>query len=202
MPQASTLVDVDDVYTRAVDLTAILLQLHKQEMSFDFGKLFGRGDPSKKTDAVLQYNERRFHQMATFYGCTIAAYIASKIAYRGVIKRRYNPNFYQHNHVPPKFNFYKDAMAAVTHSTLLATSMMAMIGSGAFWYCDISTIKEFTSRMKVFLGGDEAERALKAMPEDEETKQITDSLDSLLNGNLLDAFGEEEEEEGVKVTKK
>lgn len=163
-------------------------------MSFDFGKVFGRGDPSKKTEAVLQYNERRFYQMATFYGFTLATYIASKIAYRGVIKRRYNPTFYQHNHVPPKFSFYKDALVAVTHASLLAVSSMGMIGAGAFWYSDISNLREFTYRMKIFLGGDEAEKALKAMPEDEETKQITDSIDSLLNGNLLDAFETKDEE--------
>lgn len=160
--------------------------------SFDFGKLFGRGDPSKKTDAVLKYNERRFYQMATFYGFTLATYIASKIAYRGVIKRRYNPTFYQHNHVPPKFSFYKDAMVAVTHASLLATTSLGMLASGAFWYFDISSLKEFTYRMKIFLGGYDAEKALKAMPEDEETKQITDSLDSILNGNLLDAFDDKE----------
>lgn len=48
--------------------------------------------------------------------------------------------------------------------------------------------------MKIFLGGDEAEKALKAMPEDEETKQITDSLDSILNGNLLDVLDEKTDE--------
>lgn len=164
-------------------------------MSFDFGKIFGRGDPSKKTDAVLQYNERRFYQMATFYSFTLATYIASKIAYRGVINRRYNPNFYQHNHVPPKFSFYKDAMVAVTHATLLATTSMGMITSGAFWYCDISDLKEFTTRMKIFLGGYEAEKVLKAMPEDEETKQITDSLDSILNGDLLNVFDDKDSNE-------
>ena len=163
--------------------------------SFDFGKLFGRGDPSKKTDAVLKYNERRFYQMATFYGFTLATYIASKIAYRGVIKRRYNPTFYQHNHVPPKFSFYKDAMVAVTHASLLATTSLGMLASGAFWYFDISSLKEFTYRMKIFLGGYDAEKALKDMPEDEETKQITDSLDSILNGNLLDAFDDKETKE-------
>ncbi|GAV28855.1 hypothetical protein PMKS-002332 [Pichia membranifaciens] len=53
-------------------------------------------------------------------------------------------------------------------------------------------LKEFTYRMKIFLGGYDAEKALKDMPEDEETKQITDSLDSILNGNLLDAFDDKE----------
>lgn len=161
-------------------------------MSFDFGKLLGRGDASTKNDAVLKYNERRFYQMATFYGFTLLTYIASKIAYRGVISRRYNPTFYQHNHVPPKFNFYRDAMAAVTHATLLATSTFGMVGAGAFWYYDISSLREFTFRMKKFLGGDEAEKALKALPEDEETKQITSSLDDILSGKS-DIFSTDEE---------
>lgn len=152
------------------------------KMSFDFGKLIGRGSEDSKTDAVLRYNERRFYQMATFYGFTIATYIASKIAYRGIIARRYNPNFYQHNHVPPKFSFHKDAMGAVTHATLLSTCSMGMAISGAFWYYDISNIKEFTFRMKAFLGGEEAERELRNMPEDPETKELTDSLDALLRG--------------------
>lgn len=152
--------------------------------SFDFGKLLGRGDPSKKTEAVLKYNERRFYQMATFYGFTIATYIASKIAYRGIIRRRYNPNFYQHNHVPPKFNFYHDAMGAVTHATLLATTSMGMLISGGFWFYDISNLKEFTYKMKMFLGGDEAERELKNMPEDEESKELSKTLKSLLNNDF------------------
>lgn len=151
-------------------------------MSFDFGKIIGRAGDDKKSEAVLRYNERRFYQMATFYGFTIATYIASKLAYRGIISRRYNPTFYQHNHVPPKFSFHKDAMGAVTHATLLSTCSMGMAVSGAFWYYDISTVKEFTFRMKAFLGGDEAERQLRDMPEDAETRELTESLGALLNG--------------------
>ncbi|GMM28021.1 Aim11 protein [Martiniozyma asiatica (nom. inval.)] len=161
-------------------------------MSFDFGKIIGRGDPTKKSEAVLAYNERRFYQMATFYSLTIATYIASKIAYRGIIARRYTPNFYQHNHVPPKFSFYKDAMSAVTHASLLSVTSMGMATTGAFWYFDISNMKEFTSRMKVWLGGDEAERELRNMPEDETTKEITESLDSILRGDFFGNEGEEE----------
>lgn len=162
-------------------------------MSFDFGKIIGRtASDSDKPDALLAYNERRFYQMATFYGFTVATYIASKLAYRGIIKRRYSPNFYQHNHVPPKFNFQTEALSALVHATLLSTTAMGMAISGGFWYFDISTSKEFSARMKAYLGGEEAEKKLREMPENEDARKIINSLESMLNGDEPAASAEDD----------
>ncbi|KAG7696391.1 hypothetical protein KL930_005347 [Ogataea haglerorum] len=139
--------------------------------------------PEATSDAVAKYNERRFRQAALFYGCAVMTYIASKIAYRGVIARRYNPTFYQHNHVPPKFSFYRDAASAVAHASLLAVSSMAMFVTGGFWYYDISGPREFGQRMKVLLGGAEAEKELARMPVDQETNDMQSMLTSLLSGD-------------------
>ncbi|GMG20555.1 unnamed protein product [Ambrosiozyma monospora] len=158
---------------------------------FDFGKIIGRGDASKKTEAVLKYNERRFNQAAIFYGCTIATYIASKIAFRGIVRRRYVPHFYQHNHVPPKFNFYRDAMSAVTHASLLAVTSMSMFVTGSFWYFDISSASEFSYRMKEYLGGAEAEKELKNAPVDKETEEMQNLLTDVINGKLDDPQSDE-----------
>ncbi|QPG76763.1 hypothetical protein FOA43_004157 [Brettanomyces nanus] len=146
----------------------------------NFGKYIGRGDPSKRSEAVLKYNERRFYQASIFYGCAIAAYIASKIAYRGVVKRRYNPTFFQHNNLPPRSSSYNDALSALTHATLLATTSMATLISGTFWYFDISNLHEFSYRMKDFLGGKEAERELREMPEDKETAELSRQLSDMI----------------------
>lgn len=77
-------------------------------------------------------------------------------------------------------------MGAITHATLLSTCSMGMAISGGFWYYDISNVKEFTYRMKAFLGGDKAEKELKDMPLDDETRELTESLDALLKGDSLD----------------
>lgn len=147
---------------------------------YNFGKIIGRGDPDKKTDAVLKYNERRFYQASIFYGCALATYIASKIAYRGVVSRRYNPTFYQQNNLPPKSSNYADALGALTHATLLATTSFAMGASGIFWYFDISNLHEFSYRMKDWLGGKDAEKELNSMPEDKETEELSNKLKDML----------------------
>ncbi|ODV82550.1 hypothetical protein CANARDRAFT_125914 [[Candida] arabinofermentans NRRL YB-2248] len=151
-------------------------------IGIDFGKVLGKSS-NPKSEAVVKYNERRFYQAAIFYSFTIVTYVASKIAYRGIIRRRYLPNFYQHNHVPPKFSFYKDALSAVTHASLLATSSLAMFTTGAFWYFDISSVSEFGIRMKRYMGGAEAEEELSKMPIDQETLDLQNMLTDLISGD-------------------
>ncbi|GME89493.1 unnamed protein product [[Candida] boidinii] len=158
----------------------------------DFGRIFARVDPERRSEAVSKYNERRFYQAALFYGCTVVTYIASKIAYRGVVRRRYVPNFYQHNHVPPKFSFYRDALSAVTHASLLAVSSMSMFVTGSLWYCDISSASEFSYKMKKFLGGAEAEAKLSEVPVDQETLDVQNALGDIINGSYDDDKSNEE----------
>ncbi|CDK25509.1 unnamed protein product [Kuraishia capsulata CBS 1993] len=121
----------------------------------DFGRLIGKTDSSALSPEVRKYNERRFRQMSLFYGCALATFICSKVAYRGVISRRYLPNFYQHNHVPPSFSFYRDALSAVTHGSLLAVSTFSMIITGSLWYFDISNAREFSFKLRNLLGGEQ-----------------------------------------------
>ncbi|VEU19617.1 DEKNAAC100327 [Brettanomyces naardenensis] len=154
---------------------------------FNFGKYLGRGDPSKKSEEVLKYNERRFYQASLFYGCSVLTYFASKIAYRGVVKRRFNPTFFQHNNLPPKSSTYSDALSALGHATLLATTSMATFVTGAFWYFDISNLHEFSYRMKDFLGGKDAERKLKNMPDDKETEELSRKLTDMIQKDENDA---------------
>ncbi|KAI0463070.1 Altered inheritance of mitochondria protein 11 [Komagataella kurtzmanii] len=156
------------------------LSLYSMVNGFDFSKMFGRKDPELVSKEVKQYNERRFKQMALFYGFTVATFICSKIAYRGVIKRRYVPNYYQHNHVAPPFSFYRDALSAVFHSTSLAITSLGMACTGVLWYYDISSVAEFSFKLKQALGGHDKEQELKKLPEDETVQEIQNSINSYL----------------------
>lgn len=53
----------------------------------ELGKLLGLRQ-MKTSDEITKYNERRFKQLAVFYGFAVSTFIFSKIAYRGIIKRR------------------------------------------------------------------------------------------------------------------
>ncbi|ODV95475.1 hypothetical protein PACTADRAFT_50191 [Pachysolen tannophilus NRRL Y-2460] len=149
--------------------------------TLSLNKFLGRRDPSELSDEVKKYNERRFKQMALFYGCTVATFLCSKISHRGVISRRYVPNYYQHNHVPPPFSFYRDALTAVTLSTLLAISTTSMFVTGSFWYLDISNFKEFSFRLKKYLGGEEKETELMKLPLDKDSESIQNSINDFIN---------------------
>lgn len=153
------------------------------QTGFDLNKYLGRGPSTKKTEEVVKYNERRFNQAALFYGCVILTYLSSKIAYRGVVKRRYNPTFFQHNNLPPRTSFYKDALCALGDATMLAVTSMATFTTGTFWYFDISNLHEFGYNMRNWLGGKESEEKLRSMPEDKETEEMGKKLTEFINND-------------------
>ncbi|KAH3658645.1 hypothetical protein OGATHE_006817 [Ogataea polymorpha] len=59
---------------------------------------------------------------------------------------------------------------------------MSMFVTGGFWYYDISGPREFGQRMKLLLGGAEAEKELASMPVDKETEDVQSMLTSLISG--------------------
>ncbi|KAH3675587.1 hypothetical protein WICMUC_002676 [Wickerhamomyces mucosus] len=138
-----------------------------------------------------KHKERRRNQMIFFFGATAVTLLASRIAYRGVQTRKYIPSLFNANHIPPPFSFQRDAVLAVTHASILATSSFAMLISGICWSWDIYSIKEFGYKVKVLLGGDKNEKKLSDIPLDEESASVQDAINRFLNGE--DLIGEEEE---------
>ncbi|KAH3680594.1 hypothetical protein WICPIJ_008214 [Wickerhamomyces pijperi] len=147
--------------------------------------------PKALVDYNKQYKERRRNQMIFFFGTTAITLLASRVAYRGVQTRKYIPQLFQANHIPPAFSFQRDAVLAVTHASVLATSSFAMLISGICWSWDVYSIKEFGYKLKVLLGGEKNEQMLSDMPLDEESASVQDAITKFLNGE--DLIGEEEE---------
>lgn len=136
--------------------------------------------------AEPSYKERRRAQMIRFMGAAVATFVCARVAARGVAARRYVPTFIQPNHIPPPFSFHRDAVAAVTHLTLLATLGFAMAAMGVAWCWDILLLQEFGWRMKTVMGGAEAENELAGKPLDDLSREVTEALEGVL-------FGEDEE---------
>ncbi len=75
----------------------------------------------------------------------------------------------------------------------MATSSFAMAIAGVSWTWDVSTVKEFTYKLKTKLGGDEKEKELSEAKLDEESLSLQDAINSFLNGEGF------EEEEAKKI---
>lgn len=147
--------------------------------------------PKALAEYTKQYKERRRNQMIFFFSTTAITLLASRVAYRGVQTRKYIPQLFQANHIPPAFSFQRDAVLAVTHASVLATSSFAMLISGICWSWDVYSIKEFGYKLKVLLGGDKNEKMLSDLPLDDESASVQDAINKFLNGE--DLIGEEEE---------
>lgn len=94
------------------------------------------------------------------------------------------------NHIPPQFSFQRDAIFAVTHASLLATSAFAMAITGVWWSWDVSNIKEFGYKIKRSLGGDTNEKKISSIPLDDESAAVQDAINNFLNGEGLDEVDE------------
>lgn len=89
------------------------------------------------------------------------------------------------NHVPPPFSFHKDAIAAIAFSSVLATSSFAMAVTGVAWTWDVSTVKEFTYKLKKKLGGEEKEKEISQSKLDDESVTLQDAINAFINGEEL-----------------
>lgn len=125
--------------------------------------------------------------MLRFVGATVVTFVCARVAHRGVVSRKYVPTFLQPNHMPPPFSFHRDALSAITHSTLLACSAYTMAVLGGCWCWDVSSFQEFSWRMKQAMGGAENEKAIALEPVDAETKAIQDTMNDLLSGRFVDS---------------
>ncbi|CAM9016970.1 unnamed protein product [Wickerhamomyces anomalus] len=128
--------------------------------------------------------------MIFFFATTAVTLVSSRLAYRDV------PGLFNANHVPPPFSFHRDAISAIAYSSVLATSSFAMAIAGVSWTWDVSTVKEFTYKLKTKLGGDEKEKELSEAKLDEESLSLQDAINSFLNGEGF------EEEEATKLADK
>lgn len=142
--------------------------------------------PAAIADATTRFKERRRKQMILFFGTTATTLLFARLAYRGVQSRRYIPQLFNANHIPPAFSFQRDAMLAVTHATCLATSGFAMAVTGVCWSWDVSNAKEFGFKLKRVLGGDVSEKRISETPFDEESLTVQDAIYKIMNGELGD----------------
>ncbi|ODV75950.1 uncharacterized protein CYBJADRAFT_165327 [Cyberlindnera jadinii NRRL Y-1542] len=148
--------------------------------------------PVEVSKISVQYKERRRKQMMAFFGATATTLLFARLAYRGVQSRRYIPQLFNANHIPPAFSFQRDAILAVTHATCLATSGFAMAITGVCWTWDVSTPKEFGFKVKRLLGGDVNEQKLSEAPMDEESLTVQDAINRIMNGeDITEGLDEE-----------
>lgn len=127
--------------------------------------------------------------MLLFMGSSLLTLVSTRIAYKSSVKRQFLPNLFQGNHQPPlSYSFVGDAAVAVGTGTMLCASVTSMTLFGACWIMDVSSFKEFSWRMKLFMGGYDKERELAKLPVDEESRQIQEALNDI----LLEKYDEEE----------
>lgn len=137
----------------------------------------------KLSESSDEYKSRRRRQMQLFFGAAAVTILSSRFAYRATLARQFIPTMFQGNHHPPtSYNFTADAAVAVGTGTLLCLLVSAMMFSGIGWCIDVSEFREFGWRMKRWMGGEEKQRQLSAVPLDEESKVIQDGLNDLLEG--------------------
>lgn len=77
------------------------------------------------------------------------------------------PTLFSHNHTPPPFNRYNDAIHAVSIASLLSCSFFGMAVTGTALVMNVHSVAEFNYRMKNWFGGNlrERERAKNIDPE-------------------------------------
>lgn len=109
--------------------------------------------------------------------------LALRIAYRQTISRQYLPTLFQGNHAPPTSHHYSaDAAVAAATGTLLCFLVMLMLGSGMCWTLDVLSLPEFGWRMQLMMGGYERQKKCAALPIDQDSKYVHDSLQDLFTG--------------------
>lgn len=149
----------------------------------------------KTGEASDEYITRRKKQTVMFMTAAAVTIFASRFAYKSTVTRQYVPTLFQGNHSPPlSYNFTTDAAAAVGAGTLLCGSVSSMIIFGSCWIMDVSTFAEFGWRMKGLMGGYKNQKMLSEMEMDEESREIQDGLNDILEGRY--DFGDDELEWG------
>ncbi|CAR22088.1 Altered inheritance of mitochondria protein 11 [Lachancea thermotolerans] len=134
-----------------------------------------------------EYKERRRLQMMRFFGATAFTLISARLAFRGVQSRKYVPNMFQLNHKPPTYSFQGEAVSALAFGTGLATGTFSMLVFGTCWVWDISSLAEFTLKMKKLMGEPVTDQALlENTPMDEDTRKVAEALEDMLKGSRKD----------------
>ncbi|SCU83799.1 LAFA_0D05886g1_1 [Lachancea sp. 'fantastica'] len=126
-----------------------------------------------------EYKKRRKQQMMRFFGATVFTLISARLAFRGVQSRKYVPNMFQLNHKPPLYSFQGEAVSALAFGTGLATGSFGMLVFGSCWLADISSLAEFTVKVRKLMGEPSAQD-LADQTIDPETQQVAKALEDLL----------------------
>ncbi|ODQ64874.1 altered inheritance of mitochondria protein 11 [Nadsonia fulvescens var. elongata DSM 6958] len=121
---------------------------------------------------------RHRKQMLLFLGSSAVTLLTARMTQRGIISRRYTPSLFAANHMPPTFNFVKEAVSAVSHASILAISGFTTGIFAVAWVTDVKDLKEFAWMMKRALGGDKREEEQRNAEVSPEIKEIEEALES------------------------
>ncbi|AAS50988.2 ABR215Cp [Eremothecium gossypii ATCC 10895] len=128
-----------------------------------------------------EFRQRRRQQMLRFFGATAFTLLSARLAFRGTINRKYVPNMFQLNHRVPLASSQGEALHAFAYGSGLATGGFAMLILGTCWLADVSTVPEFSLRIKALLGESDTQSGrLESAHQDKETRELAAMLDSLL----------------------
>ncbi|KAK7207546.1 hypothetical protein BZA70DRAFT_286901 [Myxozyma melibiosi] len=153
--------------------------------------------PTQSAASTSRLTPERKRQVRNFLLATTVAYMSTLVAKRAALAKRHVPTLFSHNHTPPPFNRYQDAIHAVTISSLLSCSVFAMGVTGTALVMDINSPQEFNDKMKLWLGGSqrESERAKNIDPE---TVKLEGEIEQLLAQGLAAFDGDKKEEKEKK----
>ncbi|KAG5359838.1 Altered inheritance of mitochondria protein 11 [Yarrowia sp. C11] len=119
---------------------------------------------------------RRKNQMLLFGGATLATLASCRLTARGIASRRYLPQMFQANHMPPQSDMVKEAAMAVVFATTMALSSFSMVVFGVAWSQDVTSLKQFALKMKTKLGAQQIEDEIRNAPMTPETQELQDQL--------------------------
>lgn len=92
--------------------------------------------------------QRQVIQASAVWVSGLMAIGAALVARKSVAARRYVPNLFNPNHIPPKINFVRDGVRAVADASLLSTSAFGFMVASYAWIHDLSSLKEFGDYMR------------------------------------------------------
>ncbi|GMM52587.1 hypothetical protein DASB73_035500 [Starmerella bacillaris] len=129
-------------------------------------------------ETILSHNNRNFSKgvIATLVAGALTISAAS-VCKRSIASRKFVPQLFNSNILPPPFNPIREASRAVNYATLLAGSFFAFTMSTMFLSNGVGTFSELGHVLtKKYSRTDYS-----SLPQDQESQEVEDKLTSLLN---------------------
>ncbi|KAH3902615.1 related to Altered inheritance of mitochondria protein 11 [Saccharomycodes ludwigii] len=137
-----------------------------------------------------EYKSRRRQQMLRFFGASILTLITARLAFHNIKTRKYVPTLFQNNYKIPPFSYQKESLSALAYGTFFSVGGFGMLIFGGCWMANISTLPEFSYKLRCALLGEEGmrelygrEQTLKMNPMDKDTKEILDLIENAFDSS-------------------